>query len=296
TLPIGYIPGRLLIRFNKIMLSYTVIPNVTLLPKEDGFAYLNTWGAISIDGQTFEFPIYNYFKVAKSYTITVGEEATDITYRKLEMAYQKVLVPEPTLRVTNTYPSPNDTMVYPSTNYYIYFNSPIDSNSVSNNINFSPNVNGKWKTDSYDRRYIFFSPEVGFKANTWYEITLSTGIKDTSNNYLPSQTTLRFKTIPFKVTYTYPQNGQQTVYTGENISVIFSGYIDTSTVSNAFSITPFVNGTFNFHETYFWFSKYQNFLPNTTYTVTIKSSIRSMLGDTLAAPYVFSFKTASAGN
>jgi hypothetical protein len=197
SLPMGYIPGRLLIRFNKIMVSYTVIPNVTLVPKEDGFAYLSTWGATSIDGQTFELPVYNYFKVAKSYTVTVSKEATDATDRKLGIDYQKVLVPEPVLRIVDTYPQPNDTTVPQFYNYSVYFNSPIDSNSIKNNVTISPSVSGRWKTEYYDMRDIIFYPDSGFKGNTWYEITFSTGIKDTFNNHLPNPITLRFKTVQF---------------------------------------------------------------------------------------------------
>ncbi len=295
SLPIGYTPGRLLIRFNKIMVSYTVIPNVTLVPKEDGFAYLSTWGATSIDGQTFELPVYNYFKVAKSYTVTVSKEATDATDRKLGIDYQKVLVPEPVLRIINTYPEINDTSVYLTSSFNIYFNSLIDSNSLANNITITPHVNGKWKTDYYYMRDIIFYPDSGFKGNTWYEITFSTGIKDTFNNHLPSPITLRFKTVSFIVTSTYPWNGQQNVYLWENISTTFSAYIDTSSVRSAFNISPPVNGmfTYSYYPIQFTFDPYQYLLQDTTYTVTIGTSLRSMAGDTLKTPYVFSFKTGS---
>ncbi len=293
TLPIGYIPGRLLIRFNKIMVSYTVIPNVTLLPKEDGFAYLSPWGAISIDGQTFELPVYGYFKVAKSYTVTVGKEATDVTNRKLGIDYQKVLVPEPVLRIRTTYPENNDTSVYFISSIYTTFNSPIDSNSLSNNITISPYVKGKWISNYYNLENISFYPDSGFKGNTWYEITFSTSIKDTLNNHLPYPATFRFKTIPFRVTSTYPWDGQQDVYRSGNISVDFSSYIDTSLVRGAFNISPSIAGAINCYNTGFSFYPYQSLLANTTYTVIIGTSMRSMAGDTLAAPYTFSFKTSN---
>ncbi|MBA4313640.1 MAG: hypothetical protein C0417_13530 [Chlorobiaceae bacterium] len=294
SLPIGYTPGRLLIRFNKIMLSYTVIPNVTLLPKDDGFAQLSTYGAISIDGQTFEFPIYGYFKVGQSYTVTVGKEATDVTYRKLESDNQKNLLPEPVVRMINSYPANNDTSVYLSSSLSGTFNSPIDSNSLPTNVTITPYVDGKWSTDYYSsRNHIVFIPKSGFKGNTWYEISFSTGVKDTFNNHLASPITLRFKTAPFKITNTYPWNGQQNVYQWENISASFSNYIDTSSVRSAFSISPQVEGMFTYYNMQFYFDPYQSLLANTTYTVTIRSSIRSITGDTLATPHTFSFKTSN---
>jgi len=292
SLPIGYIPGRLLIRFNKIMVSYTVIPNVTLEPCESGFACLNKWGAFSIDGQTFEFPIFQPFKVAKSYTVKVGHDATDITNRKLEMDYEKVLVPEPTLRITSLYPSQNDTNFASYNSCSFYFNSSIDSNSIAGNVSISPNVSGKWVVENYYLSSLSFIPQDGFNAKTWYTITLSTGIKDTFNNYLPSQFTLKFRTAPFNVTYTYPYDGQQGIYLSSNIEVHFSNYIDTSTVRGAFTISPMINGTFNFSNFSFVFDPSQNFAANTNYTVTIATSLRSKLGDPLDSPYTFSFKTS----
>ena len=175
----------------------TVIPNVTLLPREDGFAYLSPWGAISIDGQTFELPVYGYFKVAKPYTVTVGKEATDVTNWKLGRDYQKTLIPEPVFRIVNTYPLPNDTTVGQYYSYYVNFNSPIDSNSFKNNANISPHVNGKWNINQYDLRSTTFFPDSGYKANTWYQLTFTTGLKDTFNNYLPVPVIVRFKTTSF---------------------------------------------------------------------------------------------------
>jgi len=194
SLPIGYTPGRLFIRFNKIMLSYTVIPNVILTPKEDGFAYLSPWGAISIDGQTFELPINGYFKVGKTYTVTVKKEVTDVTNRKLQNDYQNYLIPEPVFRIVNTYPQPDDTTVWRSSWYYVYFNSPIDSNSFKSNASIYPAVNGKWNISQYDLRSTYFVPDSGYQPSTWYQVMFSEGIKDTLNNYLPAAVIVRFKT------------------------------------------------------------------------------------------------------
>jgi hypothetical protein len=275
------------------MVSYTVIPNVTLQPVEDGFAQLSTWGASSIDGQTFELPVYNYFKVAQAYTIKVGKEATDVTDRKLVTDYQKVLIPEPILRILGAYPEPNDTNVQHISQYQVYFNSPINSNSFENNATISPFVTGRWQTAYSEMRTIIFYPDSGFKGNTWYEIIFSTGIKDTFNNHLHTPVTFKFKTIPFEITNTSPPHGQPYVNRAEYIRVYFSTYIDTSSVRSAFSIFPSTIGTFYCYDMSFAFDPYQNLLPDTTYTVTIGTSLRSIAGDTLKTPYVFSFKTGS---
>ncbi len=50
SLPMGYRLGRSLVRFNKKMLSNSVIPNVDLKPEEIGFARLRTDEGFSVDG------------------------------------------------------------------------------------------------------------------------------------------------------------------------------------------------------------------------------------------------------
>lgn len=193
----SYIPGRLIIRFNKIMQSQTVISKVFLIPEEIGFAQIDYYGAYSIDGQTFEWLVYNYFKVAKSYTITVSKEATDFNGRNIASDYEKIVIPEPNLRIISSYPLNSDTSFY-GNSVHISFNSPIDSNSVKVSYQITPSVSGRWAFEYYyDLRSATFFTNSGFASNTWYELKLTSTLKDTFNNYLPAPVYISFKTARF---------------------------------------------------------------------------------------------------
>lgn len=101
SLPMGYRLGRSLVRFNKKMLSNSVIPNVNLKPEEIGFARLRTDEGFSVDGPKFEWRISGNFILGKSYTITVKNEVKDITNLHLSQDYKHSIY-EQFLRITYT--------------------------------------------------------------------------------------------------------------------------------------------------------------------------------------------------
>jgi hypothetical protein len=244
--PPGYIPGRLLVRFNKIMVSYTVLKNVTLASEDIGYAHLNYNEAYSIDGQTFEWPVYNTFKVATKYQIKINGDAEDVNGRKLLGEYQKELMPEPVLRYFSSSPEDGDTSYYAVESFYIYFNSPINMNIMTSSVTIKPPLDGFWVPSSYSRNF-YFLPSSGFKSNTWYEFSFSQVLKDTMNNYLLDAIKIKFKTPAFKVTYTSPINGAQDVSRLSDIYCNFNYPIDSSSVHSSLTISPSTLGILNIH-------------------------------------------------
>ncbi|MDI6804109.1 MAG: Ig-like domain-containing protein [Bacteroidota bacterium] len=293
SLPVGYRPGRLLISFNKIMVSYSVIPNVTISSTENDYPQLSTYGAYSADGQTFEWPIYGNFKVAKQYLIIVDKSVRDVTNLNLSEDYKKVLIPEPKLRLIESEPKNGDSAYYNPTIVRFEFNSEIDSNSLKSSVTISPSVLGRWQFDYFPNRFVAFVPQNGFKASTWYEITFTKSLKDIFNNVLPNEIKIKFKTRPFRIYYNSPYGGQINVDRSTPISCGFSLPIDTSTVRQSFTISPAVSGYFSYYYNSFSFYRDQLYAPNTTYTVTISTSLRSKTQDQLQNPYTFSFTTRS---
>lgn len=296
TLPYNYYPGRLLVRFNKIMVGYTVIPNVSLTPEESGYAAINHEGSISVDGQTFEFPIYGMFKIARRYTVSVGENATDVTGLRLEAGYSKELVPEPALRVINTYPEPGDTSFYPGQSVYFYLNSSIDPRSIADNCFITPRTSGKWYQQNYYTPALYFTPDSGFRANTTYQFTLLRTLADSLDNNMQNDFTLIFRTVRFKVSHTYPYSGQPGVPTNESIFCYFTSSIDTNSVKEMVHISPDVIGTFRFPAyypaDYCYFKPSTALSPATLYTVTLAESLRSLSGDLLSSSFTFRFSTS----
>ncbi len=293
SLPIGYRPGRLLVRFNKIMVSYTVIHNVTISSTEDDYPQLSTYGAYSVDGQTFEWPILGRFKVAKQYLITVNKNVRDVTNLNLSEDYKKYLVPEPKLRLIESNPTNGDSMSHYPSSLRFEFNSEIDTNSLKSSVTISPPVLGRWQVDYFPGPFVSFVPQNGFKAGIWYEITFTKSLKDINNNILPNEKNIKFKIRPFKIDYTSPSNREINVYRGTSILCNFSLPIDTSSVRQSFTISPAVSGNFYYYRTSFLFYPNRFLTPNTTYTVTISTSLRSKGQDQLQHPYTFSFTTGS---
>jgi hypothetical protein len=290
--PPGYIPGRLLVRFNKLMVSYTVLKNVTLSPEDDGYANIDYHGAYSIDGQTFEWPVYNTFKVATKYKIKISGDAEDVNGRKLLGEYQKELIPEPVLRYISSYPADGDTSATSLEVFSIFFNSPIGVNTLPSSVTIKPSVDGFWGPSLYSW-HLYFTPTSGFKSNTWYEFLFSQSLKDTMNNYLPDPIKVKFKTPAFMVTSTSPMNGAQDVNRMDDLYCFFSYSVDTSSVRSSLSITPTTLGIFYFFGSGFSYSPSNNLLPNTTYTITLSANLKAKNGDVLGTPFTSQFKTGS---
>ncbi len=100
----------------------------------------------------------------------------------------------------------------------------------------------------------------------------------------------------FRITGTDPYSGYQYLGRYSPVSIAFNDWVDTSTVRNAISFSPTVsvNIGYYFSGSGATVSFYPNpaFPANTTYTVNVKSSLRSASGDTLSSPYSFGFTTA----
>jgi hypothetical protein len=128
---------------------------------------------------------------------------------------------------------------------------------------------------------------------TTYTVTLSTSITSKSGVPLESAYIFSFTTVPFKVTGSYPSDGETHFYTTGSIRVSTSYAFDTSTVRTAFNITPSVSGSFSMYsdQKNFYFNPLTPLEPYTIYSVTISSALQSKSGVPLVSPYTFTFAT-----
>ncbi|MCD4814867.1 MAG: Ig-like domain-containing protein, partial [Methanosarcinales archaeon] len=77
-----------------------------------------------------------------------------------------------------------------------------------------------------------------------------------------------------------------------NITVTFNESMNKTSVENAFSIDPSVNGTFTWSTMNF--NPDANLTPNTLYNVTIRTGAQDLAGNNLATAYIWNFTTAAA--
>jgi len=293
-----YNNSQIQVRFNKIMDRVSVGRAVNLSSPHTTVR-IDTGNIYSVGGDEFGIYVYDplssYYsyrwKVGETYSFTIASSAKDINGNSLLPAYAMTFAPEPYFRIRSVYPSDGATNVSLSSSIDLYFNGPVDT-SIFSKITISPSVPGQWEyNDSTQIYYSYYlSP---LKANTTYTIAVSANARDKYGNQLPQRFTSSFTTAPFQVTSTYPSNGSINVPLFNSIEVDFNSPIDTGTVRSAFKLTPTTSGYFSMYDgsSYFTFYPTNELLADTTYSVTVDTSLRSKSGDKLLAPYTFSFAT-----
>jgi Leucine-rich repeat (LRR) protein len=134
-----------------------------------------------------------------------------------------------------------------------------------------------------------------------YTITISTAASDTAGNSLVERRIFRFTTVAPDdsvlptVVSTRPATGSQDIARNANISVTFSEAMDTEAVIAAFESQPAIscNFTFNAAEDTLICASTTSLADNTRYTVTIGQGATDLAGNSLPAPFAFTFTTFS---
>ncbi len=306
------------IRFNTLMDTRSVIHGVTLSPVGQG-VYIDTTTAYPIEGTTFAFPLtptpawlvyvedpvinshfpagyqlyVSYFKVGQVYTITIDSSAHDIYGDYFGAAASFSFTPEPYFRVADTYPMNNDTAIspiYPSIT--IRFNSAVDTTTARSAFSVSPSVAGSASIYYGPWGLSWSLPSTSMLASaTMYTVTIATSIKDVYGNVQPSPYSFSFTTAAFAVTSSSPVGSG--VSTTSDVYVNCNFLIDPATLASAFSISPSISGTLQNNGSSFTFTPASSLAPNTTYTVTISTSLHANNGTPVTSPYSFSFTTGS---
>lgn len=100
------------------------------------------------------------------------------------------------------------------------------------------------------------------------------------------------------VVSTFPADTTTGLATSVTAQVTFSEAMDQATMVSAFSISPAVTGTFSWNVPgdVLTFAPGAALAEQTAYSVTIGTSAADMAGNTLAAPYSFSFTTGRSSD
>ncbi|HTR81562.1 MAG TPA: Ig-like domain-containing protein [Bacteroidota bacterium] len=307
-----------IIRFSTLMDTRSVIHNVTISPSDET-VYIDTTRATPVEGTTFDFPLtpipswlvylpdnrldirfptsyqiyYPYFKVAQQYTITIGPSAGDIYGDTLGAPISFSFIPEPYFRVTNTYPSDNDTAIsplYPSAT--MRFNALIDTGSAASAFSISPSVGGNVSVYYGDWGFYWSPPSnVTFASETKYTVTIAPTVKDLSGDQMPSAYSFSFTTAAYGVTSAYPTGAG--VSPTASINVYCNFLIDSTSIAGAFSLNPAANGSITYNASSFTFTPLLSLTPNTLYTATVSTALRAKDGTSVKNPYTFSFTTGN---
>ncbi len=168
----------------------------------------------------------------------------------------------------------------------------------------SGGVTGTYTYDSLIKT-VKFTPDANLLYSTSYTVTLTTGIQSTAGDYMSSNYTWSFTTVPqhfVTVDSVSPAESAVDVYEGTAISVKFSDDINMSTVtSSTFTVNNItvpaspvpVTGAFSYDSP----SKTVTFTPDvhlsysTPYEVKLTTGIESTAGDSMASGKTWSFTT-----
>jgi len=226
------------------------------------------------------------------YSITIPDTIHDKSGHLLQYGFSSTFTTMK-FEVTNTYPSDGSTDVNPSYQQIrIQFSDAVDTSTVRKGIIFSPNLAGIFSI-SADERAVYFITSNDLPTSSLITVTVDTSVRSKSGNKLLQPYIFSFTTSAFAITWTYPYDADTNVSVDQRIQIYCNGEIDNSSVQTAFSITPNVPGLFNAPQfaNYFTFSPLMPLSPNTWYTVSISTALRSANGEQLTQPCSFTFRT-----
>jgi hypothetical protein len=269
--------------FSKISISPPV-------PGQWRYTVLSSFG---VDSSQILFQSTRSLPVGSSYTLSITGQAHDKYGDPLVGGFGSSFSTTP-FGIINTSPSNSSANISLAARFIgVSFTDSLDTATVRGAFSLSPPVPGYF-IYSLDQSRFNYALEANLSPRTTYTITIDTSLRSKSGMRMPQPYVASFTTSDFVVTSAFPSNGDTTVYSRDQITLYFNGDIDTGSVRGAFSINPGLTGLFDFGRSTnsFSFSPIAEFVPGTTYTVTVSTDLRSVTGARLGAPYTFWFKAA----
>ena len=291
----GFYPAnqsQLQIRFNKKMDVSSVFRAVDI-SAPGGNIKVDTNLCTSYGGTNFSITptdstghLLKLWTVGQAYTFTISTSARDVNGNHLQPVFSMSFTPEPYLRITAVTES-----LQTNSPFIMNFNSLVDTSIISS-IHITPFATGSWYI-SFDSMSACAYPLYLLMSDSTYTVTVTTDAHDKLGNYLPSIFTSTLRSVmvsEFRIITVIPNSTANSLF--QSIYIGCTKFIDTSTIRPAFHISPKVTGYFFIpNDVYYYFKITRNYIPETSYTVTIDSTLRESNGPSLSAPYVFTFKT-----
>ena len=283
-------PGsQIQLQFNSLV-DTTIFSSITITPALAGRWRYASLNRVGVDSSSI---IYQGggMRPGTNYSVSVGSGARDKSGNTMPDGFASSFTTENFL-VYYTRPSDGDTTASSFASVQVVFNAEIDTGSVRGAFVINPSLEGLFGFEGSTGSFSF-SPILSFVAGTKYTVTIASSMMSKTGAPLASPYEFSFTIMPFKVLWTRPWDGMTHVSRNYPIIVETSDLLDTSSIRNAFNISPPVSGTFSYNDQ----DSYFHFFPSvpmdslSVYTVTIANTLRSKDGVILSSPYRFSFAT-----
>lgn len=230
-----------------------------------------------------------------TYTVTLATSAKDTAgnFLRFPLTYSfSTVQSSSTQNAILTSPSHGDINValisYNGIN--ITFPRNMDKTSTENAISVTPATDKTfiWSKDNSVTIYTGGA----FYADATYKINIDSTAEDLDGVKLGEPFSFSFTTAPVSISNTSPRNGELFISPTSGIDLYFNTYVIKSSVTEAFSISPAINGTIDWYydsKTNLRFTPSSSFSYNTKYTVTIGTGVKDIFDSNMKEPYVFSF-------
>lgn len=231
-------------------------------------------------GQTYTFDV-NF--IPKSLNVTTNEV---ITYGDAVNAYSFGItsVSEPLIKEFK----PQGTQVLSDSLIEITFEEEINTDTLLDRLEITPTINGTW--NFVDNTSAIFTPAVELPKSTNFTVTVKPGIESLAGGVIESEQVYEFRTIgEVLILATSPGNGVYNISEFTEIQITFNQLVDRQSTQNLFSISPAVEGSFEWRGNTIVFKPNAALSLSSTYSVTIGNGVKSVYGLDSSAPYTFSF-------
>jgi hypothetical protein len=201
---------------------------------------------------------------------------------------------------------PSDGQIGPITYFYnrlsIRFNKLLDVSTINRSIQMSPPGTGYAIIDTNNTSALvgdvisvalFTDSSYMWAIGQKYTCTILPTLKDINGNALSASYSFSFTPEPyFRVTTTYPMNGQTAFMLSQGIQMNFNNAIDFSTFQSSVSLSPAVSGSWvHGGDNYVYLLLSTPYNPSTKYLMTLGIGMRDEQGRALPSPFTLSFTT-----
>lgn len=223
-------------------------------------------------------------RLGTAYTFTLNASCTDQLGVPLSRSYTWHYTPPPLIAAaTLTEPGFSTSAIQFDLSY------AVDAASFAAAFQLQPDLAGSF-TWNNDFTQATFQPDGLLRTNTVYTVTFTHPVQDNAGATFTHVPPFTF-TTPAPITQATPRGNN--VHPISLLTITFNQAVDTDSVAAALTITPPLEGSLSWQENTLTFTPQNNlFAAQTSYTVTVNSSIRNAAGQPiLDAPYAWHFRT-----
>jgi parallel beta-helix repeat protein len=289
----------------KISLTFSELMDTSSV--EEAFSIQpSVLGAFSWSNAKLIFTPAQDLKYKMQYTIIMATSAKDLSNEYLESKFTWQFTttsktkPDPSTPPTIIDNSPIGKDIPVDTEITLTFSELMATASVEDAFSISPTIIGAF---AWTGEKLIFTPEITLDYNTKYTVSIGTAAKDLEDEFLERKFSWTFTTVseiiedplsPPTIIDNSPTGSKVSVES--KIKVTFNEPMDTMSAESAFSISPSIDGVFNWANNKMIFSPNEALDFDATYTIIINTKAKDLENLNLESIFTWQFTTIKKGS